>query len=145
MAVRKSLMAFEEHFRLSERTVFRCCWGFFSGLCHWCDWFPKHSLEHFCYFLSAASPNPPIPKATLMETQTEDAKPDLGESDLVWPFWSTLTLLSISALVRHVVNKVAKHSSCTHFLLLDLKLSETLSDDDTEQLMIYFIFLFLLA
>lgn len=71
-----------------------------------------------------------------METQTEEAKQYLGKSDLVWPFWSVLAHPSISTPVRHVVSKVTNHSSCTHSLLLDLKLSETLSDDDTEQPMI---------
>lgn len=65
-----------------------------------------------------------------METETEEAKQDLGESDLVRPFWSVLARPSINAHVRHVGNKVAKHSSCTHSLLLDFK---PLSGGDPEQ------------
>lgn len=97
---------------------------------------PHTRCSTFATFPSAASPKPPIPKATLMETQTEEAKQDLSKSDQVWAFWRFLALPSINTFGRHVVNKVTNHSSCTHSLLLDLKLSETLSDDDTEQPMI---------
>lgn len=75
----------------------------------------------------AATPKPPVPKATLMETQRAETKQDLSQSDLVWPFWS-------NTLIWHDANKVTNHGFCTHCLFLDLKLSETLSDDDTEQL-----------
>lgn len=110
MAVRESLMAFGEHSRLSESRVF-----FFFFLV---NVFDVIDSPHTHCSTFAATPKPPVPKATLMETQRAETKQDLSQSDLVWPFWS-------NTLIWHDVNKVTNHGFCTHCLFLDLKLSET--------------------